>query len=423
MPVLALGVSYRRASVELLERLSFSRSDLPKAYHHLTALEAVEESVILSTCNRVEIYAMVPRYHQGFLDLKRFLSESREVPTEEFAEPLYAHYEDDAAEHLFSVAAGIDSMVLGEPQILLQVSQAVRAAKDEGAAGPALTTLFREAGRVGRRARRETAIESSPAAFVEAGATLASAHLGGVDGRSVLVIGAGEMSALAIRALRERGAGPVTIVNRTPERAARLAQRTGGAAHGSFERLELALSSADLVVSSTGATEVVLSRELVQRATSGRDGSLFLLDLAVPRDVEPAAGELPGVRVADIDDLREVLAERWDELSAEVERVRAIVADETQRFGRQQREARLAPLIKALHRRGEEVRIREIRRLASRLRGLSDRERQAVEALAAGVVAKLLHEPVVRLKEGAGTAEGEAHARALAELFDLDLGD
>jgi glutamyl-tRNA reductase len=423
MPVLALGVSYRRASVELLERLSFSRSDLPKAYHHLTALEAVEESVILSTCNRVEIYAMVPRYHQGFLDLKRFLSESREVPTEEFAEPLYAHYEDDAAEHLFSVAAGIDSMVLGEPQILSQVGQAVRAAKDEGAAGPVLTTLFREAGRVGRRARRETAIESSPAAFVEAGATLASAHLGGLDGRSVLVIGAGEMSALAIRALRERGAGPVTIVNRTPERAARLAQRTGGAAHGSLEHLELALSSADLVVSSTGATEVVLSRELVQRATSGRDGPLFLLDLAVPRDVEPAAGELPGVRVADIDDLREVLAERWDELSAEVERVRAIVADETQRFGRQQREARLAPLIKALHRRGEEVRIREIRRLASRLRGLSDRERQAVEALAAGVVAKLLHEPVVRLKEGAGTAEGEAHARALAELFDLDLGD
>jgi glutamyl-tRNA reductase len=422
MPVLALGVSYRRAPVELLERLSFSQADLPKAYHHLTALEALEESVILSTCNRVEVYARVPAYHQGFLDIKRFLSESREVSTDEFDEPLYAHYEDDAADHLFSVAAGIDSMVLGEPQIHSQVRQALRGAQGERAAGPVLTSLFREALRVGRRARRETGIESSPAAFVEAGAGLASAHLGGLDGRAVLVIGAGEMSRLAIRALRERGVGPVTILNRTPERAARLAGRTGGS-HGPLERLEAALSSADLVVSSTGATGIVLHRDVVERATSGREGPLFLLDLAVPRDVDQAAGELAGIRVADIDDLREILAERHGELAAEVERVRAIVAEETRRFGRRQRESRLAPLIKALHDRGEEVRAREVRRLASRLRGLSDRELQAVEALAAGVVAKLLHEPVVRLKEGAGTAEGEAHARALAELFDLDLGD
>jgi glutamyl-tRNA reductase len=313
-------------------------------------------------------------------------------------------------------------MVLGEPQIHSQVRQALRGAQGERAAGPVLTSLFREALRVGRRARRETGIESSPAAFVEAGAGLASAHLGGLDGRAVLVIGAGEMSRLAIRALRERGVGPVTILNRTPERAARLAGLTGGS-HGPLERLEAALSSADLVVSSTGATGIVLGRDVVERATSGREGPQFLLDLAVPRDVDPAAGELAGIRVADIDDLRGILAERHGELAAEVERVRAIVAEETRRFGRRQREARLAPLIKALHDRGDEVRAREVRRLASRLRGLSDRERQAVEALAAGVVAKLLHEPVVRLKEGAGTAEGEAHARALAELFDLDVGD
>jgi glutamyl-tRNA reductase len=422
MPVLALGISYRRAPVELLERLSFSRADLPKAYRHLSALEAIGESAILSTCNRVEVYASVPRYHQGFLDLKRFLSESREVSTDDFAEPLYAHYEDDAAEHLFSVAAGIDSMVLGEPQIHSQVRQALRWAQGEGAAGSALTSLFREALRVGRRARRETGIESSPAAFVEAGASLASAHLGGLDGRSVLVIGAGEMSALAIRVLRDQRVGPITILNRSPERAARLAGRAGGA-HGSLDRLEAALSSAELVVSSTGATGVVLNRRVVQQATRGREHPLFLLDLAVPRDIDPAAGGLPGVRVANIDDLRLVLEERRHDLGEEVERVRAIVAEETRNYGRRQREARLAPLIKALHDRGDEVRAREVRRLASRLRGLSDRERQAVEALAAGIVAKLLHEPVVRLKQGAGTAEGEAQARALAELFDLDVGD
>jgi glutamyl-tRNA reductase len=422
VPVLALGVSYRRAPVELLERLSFSREDLPKAYHHLGSLAAVGESVIVSTCNRVEVFAEVPRYHQGFLDLKRFLSESREVPADDFAEPLYAHYEDDAAEHLFSVAAGIDSMVVGEPQIHAQVRQALRDAQKEEAAGPVLSTLFREALRVGRRARRETAIGASPAAFVEAGARLASAHLGGLDGAKVVVIGAGEMSALAIRALREHGTLEVIILNRTPERAARLAGRVGGT-HGPLGHLATAVASADLVVSSTGSTGVVLGEDLVAEAMAGRARPMFLLDLAVPRDVDPSVGEIPGVRLADIDDLREVLAERRGELRAEVERVREIVAEETRRFARRQREARLAPLIKALHDRGVEVRTRELGRLASRLRGLSDRDRETVEALAAGVVAKLLHEPTVRLKEAAGTAEGETLARAISELFGLDVGD
>ena len=425
MPVLALGVSYRRAPVELLERLSFPQEALAKAYHHLSSLPAVSESAILSTCNRVEVYAEVSGYHQGFLDLKRFLSESREVSPDDLADPLYAHYEDDASEHLFSVAAGIDSMVVGEPQIHAQVRQALRDAQSEGAAGPVLSALFREALRVGRRARRETAIGASPAAFVEAGVRLAAAHLDGLKGTSVVVIGAGEMSALAIRALREQrdlDVTEVTILNRTPERAARLAGRVGGA-HGPLDRLDAAVAAADLVVSSTGSTGVVLGRDVVARAMAGRGRPMFLLDLAVPRDVDPTAGEIPGVRLADIDDLREVLAEREGKLRAEVERVREIVAEETRRFGRRQREARLAPLIKALHERGEDVRARELRRLASRLRSLSERERQAVEALAAGVVAKLLHEPVVRLKEGAGTAEGEAQARAIADLFGLDVGE
>jgi glutamyl-tRNA reductase len=425
MPVLALGVSYRRAPVELLERLSFPQEDLPKAFHHLSSLSAVGESAILSTCNRVEVYAEVSGYHQGFLDLKRFLSESREVSSEEFAEPLYAHYEDDAAEHLFSVASGVDSMVVGEPQIHHQVREALRRAQKEEAAGPVLSTLFREALRVGRRARNETDIGASPAAFVEAGIRLAAAHLDAKNGMSVLVVGAGEMSALAIRALqehRELDVTGVTILNRTPERAARLAGRVG-AAHGPLDRLAAAVAAADLVVSSTGSTGVVLRADLVARAMESRERPMFLLDLAVPRDVEAMVAEIPGVRLADIDDLRDVLAERKGELGAEVERVRDIVAEETRRFARRQREARLAPLIKALHDRGEEVRARELGRLASRLRGLSEREREAVEALASGIVAKLLHEPVVRLKEGAGTAEGEAHARALADLFGLDLGD
>ena len=204
MSVLALGVSYRRAPVELLEQLSFVDDEYPKAYRLLEELAEVQEAVILSTCNRVEIFAEVSSYHAGFLALKRFLSESRQVPAEEFAEPLYSHYEDDAAEHLFSVASGIDSMVLGEPQILTQVRESFRRAEAEGSTGSMLSSLFRAAIRTGRRVRAETAIGASPATFVEAGTTLAERELGGLAGRSAVVVGAGGMASLAVKHLRLR---------------------------------------------------------------------------------------------------------------------------------------------------------------------------------------------------------------------------
>src|ERR671918_909178 len=219
MPVLSLGVSHRQAPVELLERLAIPEEAEPKAYRRLEGLGSVRESVVLSTCNRVEVYAEVALYHQGFQDLKRFMSEATDVPVEEFVEPLYSHYEDDAAEHLFAVAAGLDSMVLGEPQILAQVRAAFRRADAEGAAGPALADLFRRAVRAGRRVRAETAIGASPAAFVEAGAELAAEHLEGLPGRSVLVIGAGDMGALAVRALGDRGVGEVVVLSRRAHRA------------------------------------------------------------------------------------------------------------------------------------------------------------------------------------------------------------
>ena len=420
MPVLALGVSYRRAPVALLERLSFADEDYPKAYQRLVQLDGVEEGVLLSTCNRVEVYAEVSGYHQGFQDLKRFLSESREVPPEEFADPLYSHYEDHAAEHLLSVAAGIDSMVLGEPQILSQVRAAFRRAEAEGAAGPALGALFRQAVRTGRRARTETAIGASPAAFVDAGARLAEEHLGGLDGRRALIVGAGQMGALAIRSLRARGIDEVLILGRTPARAERLATQTG-ARHGSLDELEAALRAADIVVSSTAAPQTVISRAAVERAVAGRARGMFLLDLAVPRDVESDAAEVRGVRVADIDALRDVVADARREAEDAVGRVREIVEEETARYAAQRRAARLAPLIEALHGRGEDVRAAELGRAASRLAGLSEREREAVDALTRAIVRKLLHHPVVRLKEQAGRGPGDPVAQALADLFDLDV--
>lgn len=421
MSILALGVSYRRASVALLERLAFGDDDLPKAYHHLLSLPSVDEAVVLSTCNRIEVYASVEGYHQGFQDLKRFLAESRDLDPAGFAEPLYSHYEDQAADHLCRVAAGLDSMVLGEPQIQRQVRRAFLGAREERACGTVLSTLFRYAIRAGRRVRAETEIGASPAAFVEAGAAAADRHLDGLAGRSVLVIGAGEMASLAMNWLSRSGVGPVTVVNRTPDKAARLAARVEGH-HGSLDLLPEALAEADLVVSSTGATGTIVGGAEVERAVRG-GRRMFLLDLAVPRDVDPSAQEVPGVRVADIDDLRDVLAASRSDIAREVERAEAVVEEEARKYVTQRRAAELAPLIAALHRRGEEIRRGELERLASRLAELSEREWEAIDALTTGIVKTLLHDPVVQLKERWGAGMGETHARVLAELFGLDRPD
>lgn len=424
MSLLALGVSYRRAPVELLERLSFADDEYPKAYRGLMEMESVNEAVIISTCNRVEVYAEVPTYHAGFLDLKRFLSHSREVPPEEFAEPLYSHYEDDSAEHLFAVASGIDSMVLGEPQILTQVRQAYRRAAAEGAVGSVFSRLFRGAISAGRRARAETRIGASPAAFVEAGTILAERFLGELKGRSVVVVGAGGMAGLAVKHLTERGVGRLRIVNRSVERAASLAARTGIEPQG-LDFLARAMSDADMVVSSTGAAGTVIGPDAVREALAGggSERSMFILDLAVPRDVDPAVGELPHVRLADIDDLGEVLASATpDPVSPnEVEKVRAIVAEEVLRFAEWRRAARLAPLIQALRDRGARVQAAELARVANRLSGLSEREREAVEALARGIVAKLLHDPIVKIKERSGPGSADALAKAAADLFGIEF--
>ena len=417
MPVLALGVSYRRAPVDLLERLTISEDDQGKAYRRLADLDSVAESVLLSTCNRVEVYAEVEGYHPGFQDLKHFLADATDVSVEELAEPLYSHYEDQAAEHLFSVASGLDSMVLGEPQVHAQVRAAFRRAEQEGALGPELRALFGRAVRTGRRVRGETSIGASPSAFVDAGLDLAARHLGELEGRTAVVVGSGEMGTLALAALGERGASPLVVVSRRRERAERLAERSGATA-ATMEELDRALSAAEVIFSSTGATGPVIGTETLERAASGR--KVFVLDLAVPRDVDPAGRRVPGVRVADIDDLAPLVADRRENESEELTAAQGIVEAEVRRFSAERRARRLAPLIRALHELGEEVRAQELERLAPRLASLSERDREAVDALTQRIVARILHEPTVRLKDLAGRRLADAPARALAELFGLE---
>jgi len=421
LSVLVVGLTHRTAPVGLLERFAFDAHSLPKALHQLTSSEHVREGAIVSTCNRVEVYALVTGFHAGLAELRRFLSEFHHVGVEEFGSLLDGAYEEDAVAHLFSVAAGIDSMVVGEPQILAQVREAFRIAADEDAAGPVLSALFRQAIRVGRRARAETGIGKTVKTFASAGADLARQALGSLEQKTVLVVGAGKMSDVAARRLVREGA-TVLVANRTPARAKSLADRIGGR-ELPMTSLDDGLLRADLVLSSTGSPEPLITREMVADAVAKRDGRpLVLLDLAVPRDVDPSVRSVDGVVLRDLDDLREALLPGPAQL-AEVGSVRAIVAEEVPRFTRWQRAHHLAPLLEALQQRGEDARAKELKRAAGRLGRLSEQERDAVEMLTRSIVAKLMHGPVAAVKHKAGTAEGEALARALRELFDLPDAD
>jgi glutamyl-tRNA reductase len=420
MAILNLGISYRRAPIELLERLAFTDDDLTKAYRRALDPDAIDEAVILSTCNRVEVYASVPSYHAGFQAVKRFLAEAREVDPDELAGPLYAHWERDAADHLFAVAAGLDSMVVGETQIGTQVREAIRRAQAEGAADSALTGLFHAAGRTGRRVRTETALGAAPDAYVAIGTDLATEALGGVAGRSAVVIGAGQMASLAVKHLRHRGVGPLRILNRSVERARVLAARID-AEHGDLDGLPDALRDADLIVSATGATATVVRTDAVAQTLAGRDGRpLVVVDLAVPRDVDPGVAELPNVLVIDLGTLRARVAAHGETTAEELARGHAIVAEEVQRYVVRRRADGLAPLIRAIRERGDQIVRGELERQAARLGDLTPQEREAVEALARGIAAKLLHDPIVELKERSEPGTERAHARLLAELLGID---
>lgn len=421
MAVLTLGVSFRRAPIDLLERLAFTDDDLTKAYRLAQDLDGIDETVILSTCNRVEVYANVPGYHAGFMALKRLLTEARGVDADQIAEPLYSHWERDAADHLFAVTSGLDSMVLGETQIGSQVREALKRAERESSAGPALTALFHSATRAGRRVRTETSVGAAPDAFVALAADIAADAIGeDLAGKNLVVVGAGQMAALAVKHLRGRGAGPVRILNRSLERARSLAERTD-AEHGDLEGLPAAMAYADIVVCATGAAGVVVSIDAVRRAMSERDGRpLVLVDLAVPRDVEPGTADLDGVTVVDVLSLRERLADHDEVTAEEIARAHEIVAEEVHRFVVRRRSDALAPLIRAIRARGDEIMTAEIDRYAGRLVALDPDEREAVDSMARGIVAKLLHDPIVELKERSEPGTDGVHARLLAELLGID---
>ncbi|HKE99232.1 MAG TPA: glutamyl-tRNA reductase [Actinomycetes bacterium] len=421
MPVFVVGLSFTSAPLELLERLAIDPERRSKALAHLTRMDHVHEGVVLSTCNRVEVYAAVTRFHAGAAGTRRFLAEFSHVDPQDLAGRLYDYYQEAAVAHLFRVAAGLDSMVVGEVEVLGQVREALAVAEREGAAGPVLGRAFQHAIRAGRRVRAETALGTGPRSTVSVGLALARGQLGGLAGRRVVVVGAGAMGRLAGRTLRDEGAGELMIVNRSPERGAALARELDGRVVP-LDRITEALAGADLLVACTAATSPTVSVDAVAQALPLRAGSgpLVVLDLGVPRDVEPAARALPGVVLADLDDVRTVLEASGGAAGIEIERARALVDEAVASFMTRQREARLAPTIRALRGRAEALRRQELDRARPRLAGLDPRQAEAVEALTRGLVNKLLHDPVVRGKQLATGPDGDLVERLLRDLFGLD---
>jgi glutamyl-tRNA reductase len=423
VPVFVVGANFRSAPLELLERLAVDAERRPKALAGLLDLEHVHEAAVLSTCNRVEVYAAISRFHGAAGEVRSFLAGVAGLALDELADHLYDYYEERAVRQLFAVAAGVDSMVVGEAQILGQVREAFAAAQAERSVGPVLSALFTRAIKVGRRARSETGIGAGMASTVTVGLRVAAGQLGDLAGRRVLLVGAGGLARLAGRAVREAGAGELVVANRTPATGAALARELGGRAVP-LERVAGELAAADLVVAATAGTTPTVTAAAVadaaaRRAASGSSGPLVVLDLGVPRDVEPEVRELPGVVLADLDALRAVL-ETDDGPRQEVERVRSLIAQETAAFMGGQREARLAPTIRALRTRAEQVRQQELAKASTRLAGLDERQRAAVEAVTSGLVNKLLHDPMVRGKALAARPDGDLYVAALRELYALD---
>ncbi len=418
MSMLVVGLSHRTASVPVLESVTVAPGELAGVLASLVRSPQVAEAMVLSTCNRVEIYAEVDRFHGGVHDVSELLARRAGTDVVSLDPHLYVHYEDAAAGHLFAVAAGLDSMVVGEAQILGQLRTAYAAAQQAGTAGRQLHDLTQQALRVGKRVHSETGIDAAGGSLVAVGLGEAQRELGDLAGRSALVCGAGSMAALTIATLHRAGLTDVVVANRTWGRAEELALAVAGRP-AELAEIEDALVSVDVVVSSTAATSPVIAADAVERAMKRRDGRpLFILDLALPRDVDPAVAEIAGVNLVDLAVLRGLSA--GSGAGAEVQSAREIVAAEVATFLAGRRSGEVAPTVAALRSRAAGLVEIELARLSARLPQLDGAVRIEVEAAVRRVVAALLHTPTVRVKELASTPGGDAYAAALRELFELD---
>jgi glutamyl-tRNA reductase len=418
MSILVVGVNHRSGPLPLLERVTIAPEHLGKAVAGLAQRDNVREAVVLSTCNRTEVYVVAELFHGAYGDVRDLLCELGDLSVDELSPHLYSQHDTSAITHLFEVAAGLDSAVLGESEILGQVRSAWETAQREGAARSTLNALFRAALSTGKRARSETGIGRGTASISHAAVEMITDMYGDLSGKRVLVVGAGSMGEGVAVALHRAGGADILVANRTAERGASLAERVGGVAVG-LPRLAEAVAAADVIVAGTGADRTLLTRSLVEQARGTSTRPLHVVDIGVPRNVDPGVVELAGVSLSNLDDLRDWADRGLSHRAAEAERVRSIVAQEVENHLLETTARQAAPLVASMHEAADRVREREVERFASRLGDLDDRQRDSVEALTKAIVAKLLHEPSVRLKSQAGTPQGERNAAAVRDLFDL----
>jgi glutamyl-tRNA reductase len=423
MSLLVVGLSHRSAPVDVLERVAVSCADADKVLHQVLESEHVTEALLLSTCNRVEIYAVVAAFHDGLADITDVLAHRSAMTLDDLSGYLYVHYAAAGVEHLFSVAAGLNSMVVGEPQILGQLRTAYAGAEQTGAVGHTLHEVVQQALRVGKRVHSETGIDAAGASVVSEALSAAAAALASPDrtslaGRRVLVLGAGSLGGLATAQLRRAGVAEIVLANRTPGSAQRLAalceaEGTPARVVG-LDDLTAALPAVDLVICCTGAT-AVLNVEHV----GARRRPLVVCDLGLPRNVEPAVGDVPGVILLDLTTVARQLEQRGTGSGA-VDNAQHLVAQEVRSYLRAQRTAEVIPTVAALRKRAADVVDVELLRLNARLPGLDSAVRTELTRTVRRVVDKLLHAPTVRVKQLAKAGAGQTYADALRELFELD---
>jgi len=414
--VLVVGISHNSAPVALLERVALDDDGVQKLIGDAAACEHVIEATVISTCNRVEIYTEVDRFHGSVETLSRLLVDRAGETTEAMLPHLYVHYDDGAVSHLFQVAAGLDSMAVGEGQILGQTREALRLGQELGAVGPALNVLFQQALRVGKRSRAETGIDQVAPSLVSAALERSEEAVGAVEGKYVVVVGAGAMAGLATATVARLGADQIRVVNRTAGRADRLAAEYGARAVA-LAGLRDELDAADILITCTGASGTLIGRDMLAEARTG-DRPLAVIDVALPHDVDPAVASLPGVTLIGLAQLADAL--HHSEAGREVVEVRRIVGEEVTSFLAARRQASVTPTVVALRSMATAVVDAEMARLEARLPGLDDVDLAEIRHAVRRVADKLLHEPTVRVKELANEQGAVSYAAALAELFALD---
>lgn len=420
MNIVIVGLNHKTAPVEIREKLSFPADSIEAALKRLVGQYGLNEGVILSTCNRVEVLAITPDMEKGVWQIKRFLSDSHNIPLETLDEHLYDRAGEEAVKHLLRVAAGLDSMIMGEPQILGQVKDSYSYAVEYNTAGVVVNKLYHKVFQVSKRIRTETKIGQAAVSISFAAVELAKKIFGDLKGKTVMLVGAGEMAELAARHLIGSGVKELLVANRTYEKAVEFVKSFTGTAI-MFREYQHYLKNADIVIASTGASTFIIRPDQIKDAMKERKYKpMFFIDISVPRNVDPLVNNIDNAYVYDIDDLQGVVAANLEERKSEALQAEKIIDEEIERFYRWSKSLDVVPTIIALRQYCDEIRKAEVAKAAQSLAGLSEKDKKVLDAMTSSIVNKILHNPIVHLKKDSSKVEGDLYIDTVRKIFDLE---